>query len=184
VQQLKTTTGNGGNSRYNLRCHFLHICSLPWPVTVHSRFAVNNMSAESRWAATENDGSSSSSRGGRTRATRWQSRSSAGNRGRNVDDRSDHWRSPDNSTRASSYQSRKDYGGSRQQNSPSYRRESPGMQHANHPRFALDLTCCLHHPLSCRYRENFSTNGYVEHIRGSWRNAEKYKELGRRTPGT
>lgn len=103
----------------------------PWKsqlsVTVDLRIAVNNMSAESRWAATENDGSSSASRGGRTRATGWQSRLSAGHRGRNFDDRSDNWRSPGNSTRASGYQSRKDYGsGSRQQNSSSYRRESPG----------------------------------------------------------
>ncbi|KAI9280894.1 hypothetical protein BC943DRAFT_340036 [Umbelopsis sp. AD052] len=79
------------------------------------------MSSESRWAATENDGSSPS--GDRTR--KWQPRSSAGNRGRNNEDRSTSWRSFDNSTRGS--QNRTKYAGARQQKSSSYQRESPDI---------------------------------------------------------
>jgi hypothetical protein len=139
----------------------------------------DNMSADSCWATTENDGSSATARGGRTRATGWQSQSSAGNRGRNVGDRSGNWRSPDHSTRGrSGSQNRRDYAGSRQQQLPSYRREGPGMRHSLP---VLDVTLFCLTSLSCRYGENFPTNEYVKHIGRSWRNAEKYKELGCRT---
>ncbi|KAG2188659.1 hypothetical protein INT44_001414 [Umbelopsis vinacea] len=79
------------------------------------------MSSESRWAATENDGSSTS----RDRTRKWQPRSSAGNRGRNNEDRFTSWRSFDNSTRGS--QNRTNYAGARQQKSSSYQRESPDI---------------------------------------------------------
>ncbi|KAH8554517.1 hypothetical protein BGW37DRAFT_201309 [Umbelopsis sp. PMI_123] len=88
------------------------------------------MSANSRWATAENVDSSKTggTRGRWTRGTRGQSGSSAGNRGRNYEGRSDNWWSHEDSTQSTGNQNRKTYNTSRQQKSPSYRRESPDIE--------------------------------------------------------